>query len=407
MAVYQWQGIDNKGKTVKGIRDADSPKSLRMLLRKEGVIATAIEEEAAARKRSSRDINLSRFFQRVSTQEIAMTTRQLATLLVAGVPLVEALSAIMEQLDNPVLKTAFTQTRDKVNEGSSLADALKDHPKVFPNIYCNMVAAGEASGTLDNVLERLADFLDSQADLKSKVTGALIYPAVLSGVMVLVIAIIMLFVVPKVTAIYEDFDKTLPWYTSLLIWISNFIGGYWWLIIGVVASSYYGLQRWKATPEGRFKWDQRILQLPLFGSLFSMVAIARFSRTLSTLLTSGVQVLTAMEITRNILGNVVLMRAVEEARDAIREGESIALPLKRSGQFPPIVTHMIAIGERSGQLEQMLQHVANAYDNQVSLRVATMTKILEPLIILFMAGVVLCIVMAMLMPLLQINEFVQ
>ncbi|MBN1653210.1 MAG: type II secretion system inner membrane protein GspF [Deltaproteobacteria bacterium] len=407
MAVYQWQGIDRRGKAIKGIRDADSVKALRLVLRKEGVIATAIEEETAARKRSAKEIDLKRFFQRVSTQEIAMTTRQLSTLLVAGVPLVEALSAVMEQLENPLLKTAFTQTRDKVNEGSSLADALKDHPKIFPDVYINMVAAGEASGTLDNVLERLAEFLDAQAELKNKVAGALIYPIILSGVMVLVITIIMLFVVPKVTAIYADFQQTLPWYTNLLIMTSDFMSGYWWLLLLLIIGARYALRRWKSTPEGRFKWDGKMLELPLFGPLFTMVAVARFARTLSTLLSSGVQVLTAMDITRNVLGNQVLMRVVEEAREAIREGESIALPLKRSGRFPPIVTHMIAIGERSGQLEQMLQHVANAYDNQVSMRVSTMTRILEPLMILLMAAVVLCIVMAMLIPLLQINEFVQ
>jgi general secretion pathway protein F len=407
VAVYEWQGIDTKGKTVKGVRDAESAKALRLVLRKEGVIATAIEEETKARGRASKDINLKRFFQRVSSQELAMTTRQLSTLLVAGVPLVEALSAVMEQLENPVLKTAYTQTRDKVNEGSSLADALKDHPKIFPDVYVNMVAAGEASGTLDNVLERLADFLDSQAELKSRVTGALIYPIILSCVMVLVITIIMLFVVPKVTSIYADFEQTLPWYTNLLIITSDMMSSYWWLLLAAIIGVRYALKRWKSTPEGRFKWDQKMLDLPLFGPLFTMVAVARFSRTLSTLLSSGVQVLTAMDITRNVLGNVVLMRAVEDAREAIREGESIAVPLKKSGRFPPIVTHMIAIGERSGQLEQMLQHVANAYDSQVSMRVSTMTRILEPLMILIMAAIVLCIVMAMLIPLLQINEFVQ
>jgi general secretion pathway protein F len=407
VAVYQWQGIDSKGKTARGVRDAENVKALRLVLRREGVIATSIEEETEARKRSAKDINLARFFQRVSSQEVAMATRQLSTMLVAGVPLVEALSAVMEQIDNPLLKTAFTQTRDKVNEGSSLADALREHPKIFPDIYVNMVAAGEASGTLENVLERLADFLDSQADLRNKVMGALIYPVILFGVMVLVISIIMLFVVPKVTAIYADFQQTLPWYTNLLIKTSNFMTSFWWLLVLIIVGARYGILRWKATPNGRLKWDANLLRLPLFGPLLTMVAVARFSRTLSTLLASGVQVLAAMDITGNVLGNVVLKRVVEEAREAIREGESIAIPLKRSGKFPPIVTHMIAIGERSGQLEQMLQHVANAYDTQVDLRVSTMTRILEPIMILLMAGIVLCIVMAMLIPLLQINEFVQ
>jgi general secretion pathway protein F len=406
MAVFAWQGIDAKGKPSKGIRDAESAKALRAALRKEGVLATSIEEEAKARKRVSREVDLSRLFQRVSTLDVALVTRQLATLLRAGVPLVEALTAIIDQLEKPLLKTAFTQTRDKVNEGSSLADALKAHPKVFPGVYVNMVAAGEASGMLDGVLERLADFLDSQADLRTKVTGALIYPMVLAVFAAFVVTIIMVFVVPKVTAIFADFEKALPWYTQLLITVSDFITGFWWLLLGLVVGAGWGLRRYRATPAGREKWDRTMLRLPLVGKLVVMVAVARFSRTLATLLSSGVPVLTALDITRNVLGNSILMRAVEEARESIREGESIATPLKRSGQFPPIVTHMIAVGERSGELERMLEHVAVAYDGQVSVRIAAMTRVLEPAMIIIMAAVVGSIAFSMMMPLLKINEFI-
>lgn len=406
MAVFAWQGIDGKGRPAKGIRDAESAKALRAALRKEGVLATSIEEEAKARKRVSREVDLSRLFQRVSTLDVALVTRQLATLLRAGVPLVEALSAIIDQLEKPLLKTAFTQTRDKVNEGSSLADALKAHPKVFPGVYVNMVAAGEASGMLDGVLERLADFLDSQADLRTKVTGALIYPMVLAVFAAFVVTIIMVFVVPKVTAIFADFEKALPWYTQLLITISDFITDFWWLLLGLLVGAFWGLRRYRATPAGREKWDRTVLRLPLVGKLVVMVAVARFSRTLATLLSSGVPVLTALDITRNVLGNSILMRAVEQARDSIREGESIATPLKRSGQFPPIVTHMIAVGERSGELERMLEHVAVAYDGQVSVRIAAMTRVLEPAMIIIMAAVVGSIAFSMMMPLLKINEFI-
>ncbi len=406
MAVFAWQGIDARGKPAKGIRDAESARALRGALRKEGIMATSIEEEAAARKRVSREIDFSRYFQRVSTLDIALVTRQLATLLRAGVPLVEALSAIIEQLEKPLLKTAFTQTRDKVNEGSSLADALKAHPKVFPGVYVNMVAAGEASGMLDGVLERLADFLDSQADLRTKVTGALIYPMVLAVFAAFVVTIIMVFVVPKVTAIFADFERALPWYTQLLITASDFITDFWWLLLGLLAGAGWGLKRFRSTPEGREKWDRMVLRLPQVGKLVVMVAVARFSRTLATLLASGVPVLTALDITRNVLGNTILMKAVEEARESIREGESIATPLKRSGQFPPIVTHMIAVGERSGELERMLEHVAVAYDSQVSVRIAAMTRILEPTMIIIMAAVVGSIAFSMMMPLLKINEFI-
>lgn len=407
MAVYEWHGVDVKGKTAKGIRDAESAKTLHALLRKEGILVTSIEEEAKARTRTKREVNLQQLFQRISVLEVAMVTRQLSTLLRSGVPLVEALSAIIEQLDKPALKKAFAQTRDSVNEGVSLAEALSAHPKIFPTVYVNMVAAGEASGTLDKVLERLAEFLNGQVELKNKVTGALVYPIIMACVATVVVSVMMIFVVPRVSAIYRDFEQTLPWYTNLLIAISDFMSKYWWLLLLLLVTSVWGLRRWIATPKGRSRWDRQLLQLPLFGKLIVMVAIARFARTLSTLLSSGVPVLTAMDITRNVLGNTELMGVVEEARNAIREGESIAAPLKRSGRFPPIVTHMIAIGERSGELEQMLEHVALAYDNEVSLRVNTMTRILEPLMILLMAVIVGSIALAMLMPLMQINEFIK
>jgi general secretion pathway protein F len=406
MAVFEWHGINAKGRATKGVRDAENAKALHTALRKEGILVTSVEEEDAARIRTKRELNLGRLFQRVSSLEVALVTRQLATLLHSGVPLVEALSAIIEQLEHPILKKAFTQTRDKVNEGMSLAEALSAHPKVFTNIYINMVAAGEASGTLDKVLERLSDFLDGQVELKNKVTGALVYPMIMACVALGVVSMMMIFVVPKVASIYEDFKQTLPWYTSLLITTSNFISHFWWLIVMVVGASYWGIRRWKNSEKGHLRWDQSMLSLPLIGKVVLMVAIARFARTLSTLLASGVPVLAAMDITRAVVGNTVLMGVIAEARTSVQEGESIAAPLKRSGHFPPIVTHMIAIGERSGELEQMLEHVAVAYDNEVSVRVNTMTKVLEPMIILMMAGMVGSMALAILMPLMQINSFI-
>lgn len=406
MAVYEWRGINPSGKNVKGVRDADSPKALRMALRREGVMVTEVTEESVARKKKAREVDLERLFRRVGAHDIAMSTRQLATLLKSGIPLVEALSALIDQLDQPDLKAAFTQARDKVNEGSSFADALGAHPKIFSNLYVNMVAAGEASGTLEAVLARLAEFLESQAKLKSKVTSALAYPAFMMLMSIGIISIMMVVVVPKVTAIFEDFDQTLPWYTNLLIWTSETVTSYWWLLLLLTVGGVYGFQRWRATDEGRKRWDKLVLVSPVFGKLVTMIAVTRFARTLATLLASGVPVLRAMEITRNVLGNTELMRVVEEARTSVREGESIAQPLKRSGRFPPIVTHMIAIGERSGQLEEMLENVASAYDAQVEARISTMTSLLEPLIIVVMGGMSGAIAFSILMPLLQINEFV-
>jgi general secretion pathway protein F len=407
MAVYEWRGIDGAGKRVKGVRDAESPKALRLVLRRDGVLVTEVLEEAAARKRAAREVDFGKLFRRVSAMEVAMTTRQLATLLKSGIPLVEGLTALIDQLDRPELKGAFTQTRDKVNEGSTLADALRQHPKIFSTLYVNMVAAGEASGTLESVLGRLAEFLEHQAKLKNKVGGALAYPAFMVLMTVVIIMIMMTVVVPKVTSIFEDFNQTLPWYTRTLIWTSELISGWWWLLLMLFVFVIYLFRRWKATDEGRKKWDIFLLRSPIAGKLITMVAVTRFSRTLATLLASGVPVLRAMEITRNVLGNTELMRVVEDARTSVREGESIAGPLRKSGRFPPIVTHMIAIGERSGQLEEMLENVASSYDIQIESRLQTLTSLLEPIMIVVMGGLSGGIAFSILMPLLQINEFVQ
>jgi general secretion pathway protein F len=384
MAVYAYKGIDARGKSVKGTRDADSAKALRTVLKRDGVLATEILEQSEAARKAGRDIDFGRMFRRVSPMDVAIATRQLSVLLRSGVPLVEALSALIEQLDQPELKTAFTETRNQVNEGSTLADALKAHPKIF-----------------------LADFLDDQTRLQSKVRGALAYPIVMAVVVVLILFLMMSVVVPKVTAIFQNFNQTLPWYTSLLIWVSNVFSNYWWLLAALIGGGIYWFRRWQATEEGRRKWDLFVLEVPLFGPLLIMVAVSRFARTLATLLASGVPVLTAMDITRNVLGNTELMRVVEEARASVREGEGIAKPLRQAGRFPPIVTHMIAVGERTGQLEEMLMHVADAYDQQIEVRVGVVTSILEPLLIVVMGAVVGGIAFAILMPLLQLNEMIQ
>jgi general secretion pathway protein F len=407
MAVYAYKGVDTRGKSVKGVRDADSAKALRTVLKRDGILATEILEQSEAARKAARDIDFGRLFRRISQLDVAVATRQLSVLLRSGVPLVEALSALIEQLDHPELKTAFTDTRNQVNEGSTLADALKAHPKIFPSLYVNMVAAGEASGTLEEVLARLAEFLDDQTRLQSKVRGALAYPIVMAVVVVLILFLMMSVVVPKVTAIFENFNQTLPWYTRLLIFVSDIFANYWWLLAALLAGGIYWFRRWRATEEGRKKWDLFVLEVPLFGPLLTMVAVARFARTLSTLLASGVPVLTAMDITRNVLGNTELMRVVEDARESVREGEGIAKPLRQGERFPPIVTHMIAVGERSGQLEEMLLHVADAYDQQVEVRVGALTSILEPLLIVVMGAVVGGIAFAILMPLLRLNEMIQ
>jgi len=407
MAIFAYRGINAGGKKVSGVKDAENAKALRLVLRRDGVLVTEVLEESKARTKAAREVDFKKMLRRISTLDVAVATRQLATLLKSGIPLVEALTALIDQMEQPDLKLALTQIRDRVNEGTSLNDALRMHPKIFTPLYINMVSAGESSGTLDSVLQRLAEFLEAQSKLSNKVFGALAYPMFMVVFGMGVVSIMMVAVVPKVTSIFENFQQALPWYTRLLIFTSNVFTGYWWLLIMLTVGGVVGFRRWIATADGRRRWDLFTLRVPVFGKLTLMVAVSRFARTLSTLLKSGVPLLSALEITRNVLGNTELMRVIEEARVSIREGESIAGPLKRSGRFPPIVTHMIAIGERSGQLEEMLENVASAYDSQVDAQIGVMTALLEPAMIILVGGMSGGIAFAILIPLMQINEFVQ
>lgn len=408
MAVYEFRGIQvATGKAVKGFRDADNAKSLRGALRKEGVLLTLATEESKKKETDKRKLDPLAFFRRPSTGDVAIMTRQLATLVRAGVPLVDSVAALTDQVEKEQLVRVLTALRENLNEGTSFAKSLAQHPQVFPPLYVNMVAAGEASGTLESVLERLADFMESQSRLKGKVSAALAYPILMVLIGGLLVGVLMVAVVPKVTSIFNSLGHALPWYTRLLIFVSDALAGFWWLILGVVGGGIYLFQRWKKTPDGRLRWDTIRLKLPIFGRLNLLVAVARFSRTLSTLLSSGVQLLQAMEIGINVLENARLELVVKEAIGSIREGESIAVPLKRSGQFPPMMTHMIAVGEKSGQLEAMLENVSKSYEADVETRVVALTSLLEPIMIVALGGAVGFIAMSILMPLLQMNELVE
>jgi general secretion pathway protein F len=409
VAVYEYTGIEiSSGKNVKGVRDADTAKALRGLLRKDGILLTsAVEDTAKAKKKALGEIDLFAFMKRASTGDVAVMTRQLATLVRAGIPLVESISALTEQLDKKDLKRIMTQVRERLNEGTSFAKALEAFPTTFPTLYISMVAAGEASGTLEQVLERLADFMEAQARLKGKVGAALAYPVLMMVIGSGLVTVMMVAVVPKVSNIFKSMDRPLPWYTQGLIMASDFLKNYWWLAAIVIGFAVWGFRKWHASTAGRLTWDTITLRAPIFGDLLRMLAISRFSKTLATLLSAGVPLLKAMEIVRAVLGNAALEKVVSEAAGSIREGESIAEPLRRSGRFPPIVTHMIAVGEKSGQLEQMLASVSDAYEAQVEVRVQALTSLLEPLIIVMMGGTVGFIAFSILMPLIQMNEFIQ
>jgi general secretion pathway protein F len=408
MAVYEFRGIQvATGKPVKGFRDADNARALRGVLRKEGVLLTLATEESQKKEKDKRKLDLLAILRRPTTSDVAIMTRQLATLVRAGVPLVDSVAALTDQVEKEQLVRVLTSLRENLNEGTSFAKSLAQHPSVFPPLYVNMVAAGEASGTLEAVLERLADFMEGQARLKGKVSAALAYPILMVVIGGLLVGVLMVAVVPKVTSIFDNLGHALPWYTRLLIFVSDTIAGFWWLILAVIGLAIYFFRRWKKTPEGLLKWDTFRLKMPIFGRLNLLVAVARFSRTLATLLASGVQLLQAMEIGKNVLENARLEQVVSEAIGSIREGESIAVPLKRSGQFPPMMTHMIAVGEKSGQLEPMLENVSRAYEADVETRVVALTSLLEPIMIVALGGAVGFIAMAILMPLLQMNELVE
>jgi general secretion pathway protein F len=419
MPLYSWKGLDAAGKPAAGTREADGPKALRTLLRKDGVFLSELREVVAgeradkalagsnAGKGLKREVDFKRFFERVRPQEVAVFTRQLATLLKAGIPLAEALSALAEQTENRRLQMILAGIRQKVNEGGALADALKEHPRVFPELYTNMVRSGEAAGNLDQVLARLAEFLDAQLALGSKVSGALTYPLVMMILGSIVMGILMVAVVPKITTIFEDSGKALPWNTQLLVFVAGVVGKWWWLLIPVVIGGAIGVRRFVRTARGRGVLDRVQLRLWLVGHLVRYVAVARFARTLATMLASGVPLLTALEIVKKVLNNSILEKVIEEARDAIREGESIAATLKKSGQFPSMMCHMVAVGERSGQLETMLENVATAYERDVEVEVGRLTSLLAPLMIVMMAVGVGFIVFSIMGPIMDMGNFVQ
>ncbi len=410
MPMWAYKGVDPRGKSVTGVRDADSPKGLRALLRRDGIIVTDVSEARAGKAASAtgakglrREVDLKGMFQSVKVPEVAGFTRQLATLIKAGIPLAESLGALVDQIDNQKLRSIVAEVRSRVNEGSSLADALAKHGKVFEGVYISMVRAGETAGNLDQVLTRLADFLEAQVRLKSKVVGAMIYPILMACVSAGVMAILMVAVVPKITAIYADTDKVLPWNTQFLIWVSTIIGDYWFLFLLGVPLLALGFRSWVRSGSGRALWDRIVLHLPLVGSLARQIAIARFCRTFGTMLASGVPLLRSMEVSREILGNTTLMKVIDKAREQISQGESIAVTLRKSGQFPSVVTHMIAVGERAGQLEQMLANVADAYDADTDTKLTRLTSLLEPLMIVVMGGTVAFIVFSILGPIMDMN----
>lgn len=423
MPAYAYTGLSASGKNVKGNESAESVAALKAMLKRKGIYLTAVTETGAggmaaqaARSEGATEIDLGKLFDRIKPKDVARVTRLMSTLLIAGVTLPEALAALTDQVESERFKGILGDLSMKVNEGSALADAMSAHPKVFSDLYINMIRAGEASGSLETVLIRLADFMEQEEELKGKILQAMIYPAAMMLVGGFVVALLMVKVVPNISQMFEDEGADLPKSTQLLIWISGYFVGYGEekvmrialrvaLTFTLLGVAIWALSRYLKTAPGRLMRDTVMLKLPVVGELVRKIAVARFARTLSTMLASGVQLLQALDIVKSLLGNVVLEKVVTEARDNIREGEGVAPALKRSGQFPPLVTHMIAVGERSGQLEKMLSELADAYDRETQEAIAQMTAVLEPIMIVGMGGVVAFIVFSVMRPILQMNSF--
>lgn len=411
MPVYSYRGMTATGSATRGFVDADSDRTARAKLRRDGVYLTELLE-SSGKAASVQGTGAKRFsfsldsIRGLSATDLAIATRQLATLLGAGIPLVESLGALTEQVENARLKTLIARVRDRVNEGATLADALAD-AGAFSELYVSMVRAGEAGGALEPVLQRLADYLESQVRTRNRVVSILMYPALMLGVAGLVVVALVTIVLPQITELLESLDKPLPIYTIAVIEGSEILANWWWAFLIVGALIFAGLQAAGRTERGRYTLDGLKLRVPIFGKLLRVLAISRFTRTLSTLLAGGIPIVRSLDIARHVAGNAVLGEAIDAARDAIVEGASISAPLRASGQFPPLVTHMVDVGERTGALEAMLGKVADTYDEQVENAVTRMTALLEPALILLMVGIVIVIILATLVPVLELTTSIE
>ena len=426
MPIFEYKAYAEGGATRTGVIDADTPREARQRLRRDKLLVSDLREVrkrgvrkgAPAAKEKAAKVKGDGLFSRLAEKRrtsrrgpsgrdlelVAGITRQLGTLLGAGIPLAEALRAIIEQAETRRIETLFRELRERITQGTSLGDALAEHPDLFSDLYVNMVKAGEATGQVDIVLTRLADFLQAQRALQRKVMSALTYPLLMVALGLVVVSVLMAFVVPKITAMLEDTGQEMPAPTLLLMGVSDVFKNYWWAgLLGIAAVSWI-IERWYRTPKGKLTIDRFLLRLPFFGELLRKRSISRFSRTLSTLLSSGVAAVPALEITSNVVGNQIIANATDEIRGKILEGTDIATPLKATGVFPAMVGYMVSVGEQSGELEVMLDRIADAYDEEVEVVSERVLTVLEPIMIVVLALVVGYIVVSIILPILQVGS---
>jgi general secretion pathway protein F len=371
-------------------------------LQEQQIYPTELYESAAEQaERALKKFSLRR---RVAPAELSAATRQMATLLGAGLPLDEVLQTVSEQSEQTVLGDALRGIREEVMQGESLCRALAMHTRIFPNVFINMIQVGESSGTLDKVLHRLADFLDDQAKIRSKVKAALAYPVLMTLVGVGVLVFMFIFVVPKITGMLAEMEIALPWPTKMLIGLSDGLAAWWWLLLLTLVAVILGLMRYHRSDKGRLRIDRLLLRLPLYGKLHLLSVTAWFSRTLATLLQSGVPLLRALDISSELLKNRILRVAIEDVRKQVQEGGSMARALKEKGVFPPMLAQIAAAGEKSGELETMLLRVAETYEHQTDMAITGFLSLLEPLLILVMGTVVGFVVLAILLPIFEASQ---
>jgi general secretion pathway protein F len=407
LALYNWSGYDEKGKASSGMMDAVSIREAKLKLRSQGMFVSTITEEAHGLASPLKNISIRGLLDRVGMEDLTVTTRQLSTLIGASIPLVDALSALYEQSDAPAMKKTIAQVRDSVNEGLSFGDALAQHKRVFPDLYVNMVRSGEASGALDVVLLRLAEFMEGQHRLRAKIGAAMVYPAVLLMISVVVLMYLLTAVVPKVVGMFESMKQTLPLPTRILIAISTFLSWTWWIIIIAIVLAVVFIVKWRKTDQGALKFDRFRLRFPVYGTIYKKVSVARFARTLGTLLSSGVPIIESLRIVKTVVQNKIMEIAIENSITEIMDGSSLAAPLKKSGVFPPILVHMVSVGEKSGSLEEMLMKAAESYEGDVETTVAGLTSVIEPLMIVIMGTLVGFVVLSILLPMLEMSTIVR
>ncbi|MDH3344265.1 MAG: type II secretion system inner membrane protein GspF [Desulfobacteraceae bacterium] len=408
MPVYEYTALDIKGKTISGIIDADSSRAARQKLRASKTYPVSIEEvhDTAAIK-TPKTFSALRPFTRVRPQEVSMMTRQLATLLGAGLPLVPAIAALTSQTRSQSFKKMLAKIKDSIVEGNSFARSLSLFPGTFSALYINMVTAGETSGALEIVLERLADITEKQQALKSRIQSAMAYPILMSLIGVLVLFFLLTFIVPNITSIFSDMNQTLPAPTLFLIRISDIFKMYWWIILIGIAGAVLILRHINKTVKGGYVFDKIKLLLPRLGVLAKKLAVARFSRTLGSLLENGVSMLPALGIVKNIVGNALIADAIEDASKEVGKGKGFGSALAESKIFPDLSIQMIQVGEQSGKLEEMLNKVADVFENEVEASIMTMTSLLEPVMILIMAVIVGFIVLSICLPIFEMSQLVR